>query len=152
MQFKPGFRFSILDGFILVVALCTGIFVAFYDYKYSVLIGFVVLHFFLFCNIVRMSRVPELIWATSFLALFFCHIKLSLLSFNSALATSLFFTVILVAIELRKPSYHGIYWKVLNPLAPYWAPKSFNCTIWKINSLTNYFFYIYRQRGLLKNV
>lgn len=123
MQFKPGFRFSILDGFILAAALCTGIFVAFYDYKYSVLIGFVVLHFFLFCNIVRMSRVPEIIWAISFLALLFCHIKLSLLSFNLALAASLFFTVILVALELHKPSYHGIFWQVLNPALPEWFSK-----------------------------
>ena len=123
MQFKPGFRFSILDGFILVAALCAIIFVAFYDYKYSVLIGFIVLHFFFFCNIVRMSRVPELVWAISFLILFFCHIKLSLLSFNSALATSLFVTVILVAKEMRKPSYHGIFWQLLNPELPGWFSK-----------------------------
>ena len=123
MQFKPGFRFSILDGFILIAALSAIIFVAFYDYKYSVLIGFIVLHFFLFCNVVRMSRLPEIIWATAFLVLFFGHIKLSLLSFNSALATSLFVTVILVAKEIRKPSYHGIFWKVLNPELPGWFSK-----------------------------
>ena len=123
MQFKPGFRFSILDGFILAAAVCAIIFVAFYDYNYSVLIGFIVLHFFFFCNIVRMSRVPELVWAISFLVLFFCHIKLSLLSFNSALATSLFVTVILVAKEIRKPSYHGIFWQVLNPELLGWFSK-----------------------------
>ncbi len=115
MEFKPGFRFSILDGFILATDLCLAIFLFSYSYTYSVLIGFVVLHFFLFCNVVRMSRIPEVIWSFVFLALFFCHFELSVPSFNFALVTPLFATVILVAFEMRKPSYHGIYWRKINP-------------------------------------
>ena len=124
IEFKPGFRFSVLDGMILAAALLLAILVFPYSPNYSVLVGFVVLHFFLFCNVVRMSRIPELIWATVFLALFSCQLKLSVPSFNTALALSSFVTAILVAIEIRRPSYHGIFWKTLNPKLPEWFAKN----------------------------
>ena len=120
MQFKPGFRFSLLDAFILITALCAAVFLFPYDAYYSVLVGFVVLHFFLFCNVVRMSRTPEIIWSFVFLSAFYGQLKLAALSFNLALLISLFMTVVLVIFEIRKPSYHGICWEMLNPKLPKW--------------------------------
>ncbi len=120
MQFKPGFRFSILDAFILAAALVLAVFLSYIGRNYAILVGFVVLHFFLFCNLVRMSRIPEIIWSVVFLCLFYCHLNFSTPSFKLALLISLVLTVVLVFIEIHKPSYHGIGWKRINPKLPEW--------------------------------
>ena len=120
MKFKPGFRFSVFDAIVLVMASCLALFLNSYNYLYSALVVFVILHFFLFCNVVRMSRIPELIWASFFLFIFYLHLKLSVLSFNTALVSCILLTSILVLLESRKPSYHGIFWQRLNPKLPDW--------------------------------
>lgn len=120
MQFQPGFRFSVLDAFILAIALFLAVFLRSFGWNYAILVGFIVLHFFLFCNVVRMSRVPEIIWSVVFICLFYCQLNFSALSFNLALLISFLVTVILVFIETRKPSYHGIGWKRINPKLPEW--------------------------------
>lgn len=124
MKFKPGFRFSVFDAIILVIASCLALFLNSYNYLYSVLVVFIILHFFLFCNIVRMSRIPELIWASFFLCTFYLHLKLSVLSFNMALVSCILVTSILVFLESRKPSYHGIFWQKVNPKLPDWFAES----------------------------
>ena len=61
MQFNPGFRLSKIDiGVILTSLTVAGVL-----YEYSGVLSFIVLfvvaHFFLFCNVTRMARIPELI-------------------------------------------------------------------------------------------
>lgn len=68
-EFNPGFRLSKLDVLILVVSAVAAFFLWDVSSQFSTVIVFVVLHFFYFCNITRMSRVPELIWAASFVLL-----------------------------------------------------------------------------------
>lgn len=126
MQFKPGFRFSVLDAIILVVASCLAFFVNTYDYHYSILVIFVVFHFFLFCNIIRMSRIPELIWSALFLCIFYLHLELSVISFIGALAFCVLVTFVLTFLELRKPGYHGVFWNKINPELPGWFSKNQN--------------------------
>lgn len=120
MEFKPGFRFSVLDTVILAVASCLAFFLHSYGLVYSILVGFIVLHFFLLCNIVRMSRIPELIWATFFICAFYLHLKLSAISLVRALVACMLLTFILVFLEFRKPSYHGVLWSRLNPKLSEW--------------------------------
>lgn len=124
MEFKPGFRFSTLDAVILLVASCLAFFLHSYNYLYSVLIVFVVLHFFLFCNVVRMSRIPELIWASFFLCIFYFYLRSPVFSFNIALISCVSVTTILVSLELRKPSYHGVFWQKFNPKLPEWFSEN----------------------------
>jgi hypothetical protein len=123
VKFQPGFRFSIRDFIVLAAAFFVGLYVYPIGSTYSILVGFVVGHFFLFCNIVRMSRHYELIWAAAFLCLIFTHFKLSIPSFTVALMASTTLTIILVALEARSPGYHGIFWEKVNPNLPKWFSK-----------------------------
>ena len=124
MKFKPGFRFSGLDASILILAACLAFFLHSYSPLYSILVGFIILHFFLFCNMVRMSRIPELIWSSFFLGIFYLHFSLSILSFNLALISSLFVSTVLILLECHKPSYHGIFWEKINPNLPRWFSEN----------------------------
>jgi DNA-directed RNA polymerase subunit M/transcription elongation factor TFIIS len=120
MKFNPGFRLSIID--IIVLLLGISLSVSFYTIipLASFLILFVIGHFFLFCNIVRMSRIPELIWAGSFLLLAGSTLLYELLSWFTVAFISLMITSLLVLFEVCKPSYHGILWQQINPNLQQW--------------------------------
>jgi len=120
MGFNPGFRFSVLDGVIIATALLGTWYLLPYSWLLSVIVLFVVAHFFLFCNIVRMSRIPELIWASIFVLLTIASISLNLISWHIAASLSLLSTAVLVLREIRQPFYHGVLWKRLNPDLPDW--------------------------------
>lgn len=70
MKFNPGFRISKLDIAVIIVALAVAVWLYGHSAKLSFVVVFVVAHFFLFCNIVRMSRTPELIWGAIFSIVF----------------------------------------------------------------------------------
>ncbi len=120
MNFKPGFRISKIDMFVLVV----GVLSAGYCYQISPVVSFVIIfvigHFFIFCNITRMSRVPELIWAGTFLLLAGSSVSTGEPSWLLTFSLSILVTFILIILETRKPGYHGIFWKTLNPNLPQW--------------------------------
>ena len=69
LKFKPGFRLSILDILVLVVSF----FGAFKVYELSAYMAFIILfvigHFFIFCNVIRINWKSEIIWATFFVLL-----------------------------------------------------------------------------------
>ncbi len=92
----------------------------------GIAILFVLGHFFLFCNVIRMARSSELSWAAIFVGLSASTIVYGFPSWSVTLLLSLAATFALIALEIRKPSYHGIYWRKLNPKLPEW---------WKANSL-----------------
>lgn len=82
--------------------------------------AFVVGHFFLFCNIVRMARPLELVWAIVFTGLAAMTILTGSPSPAVTAGLSLLVTIVVVMIELRKPSYHGLGWHTINPNLPNW--------------------------------
>jgi hypothetical protein len=95
------------------------------DRWFGVAIAFVVLHFFLFCNVLRMSRPLELTWAATFAALAVAAIAQGLLSWPVVFTVSSVVTVIVAFIETRRPSYHGVGWQKLNPRLPErWQPAA----------------------------
>ncbi len=118
--FSPGFRLSSLDVGILIGGgvAC----VSFYrlDPWLGVAVAFVVGHFFLFCNVLRMSRPPELIWAGVFAALAVVTVTTGAVSWLAALSASAVLTLVLAVRECRRPSYHGVGWRRLNPQLPEW--------------------------------
>ena len=67
--FSPGFRLSFFDVVILFAGLIGAIVLGVQIWWAGMIIGFVVLHFFLFCNVFRISRPPELVWAAVFIVL-----------------------------------------------------------------------------------
>lgn len=119
-DFQPGFRFSFLDFVVLLMALVTAGDVAAVMFWPGLAILWVVGHFFLFCNIVRMERPSELVWAGLFVGLAAGTMLAGVPSWPVTLAVSFAATVVLVAFEVRKPSYHGVFWRRLNPRLPEW--------------------------------
>ena len=112
----PGFRFSVTDGVAIVV--CGALVWVIGDRVGPLrwLPVYVLGHFFLFCNVVRMRRTYELIWAAAFVAWFVSQTLGSAVFVPSlALGPPLLLTALLVALELRSPRYHGVGWRVVNP-------------------------------------
>lgn len=68
-DFNAGFRLSFTDIIVLIIGLSGAGFFYNINPLISAIVAFVLAHFFLFCNIIRISRIPELIWAAIFLIL-----------------------------------------------------------------------------------
>ncbi len=115
MKFSPGFRISGIDITVIVTAILGAVFLYRFSGEYTFIILFVVSHFFLFCNVLRVSRPPELIWASLFVILGFSVKIPGILSWYHVCTVMLIATGIIILVESRRASYHGILWKRLNP-------------------------------------
>jgi hypothetical protein len=120
MPFSPGLRISFLDVIVLAAGAWGTWFVGHELWWAGAVIGFVVGHFFLFCNVFRIARKPELLWAGAFVALCGSTILTDLPGWTVTFAGSVCLTLILILREMKKPSYHGILWRRVNPELPQW--------------------------------
>lgn len=118
--FAPGARLSALDVSVIVVTAVVAVYLSSITWWWGAGLAFVVGHFFLFCNIVRMARPLQLVWATAFTALAAMTILSGSPSPAATAGLSLLVTLVVVVIELRKPSYHGLGWQTINPNLPNW--------------------------------
>jgi hypothetical protein len=118
--FQPGFRLSPVDCVVIVAGTIATFACWSTAWWIGFVIGFVVAHFFLFCNIFRVARPLELAWSGVFIALTYCTITFEKPSWLITIVTSLLATVFVVAVEMRKPSYHGVLWRRINPKLPQW--------------------------------
>ena len=118
--FAPGFRLSVLDMTILTVGVTVAFALANAVCWWGFVFGFVLVHFFLFCNVVRMSRPLELAWAAVFVFLAAATIALGTPGWRVTVSISLIATVAVVFVQIRKPSYHGVGWRWINPELPNW--------------------------------
>ena len=92
--------------------------------EWAILGAIALLHFFLFCNVFRIARSLELAWSAFFLACVgvreFAGVSWLLLG-----AAILAATVVVLWLEVRKESYHGVLWQRWNPqLAAWWQRRS----------------------------
>jgi hypothetical protein len=118
--FAPGFRLSVLDMTILTFGLTATFALATVVWWWGFVFGFVLGHFFLFCNVVRMARPLELAWAAVFVALAAATNALGTPGWQVTVSVSLFTTVVVVVVQIRKPSYHGLGWRWINPQLNKW--------------------------------
>jgi hypothetical protein len=123
--FSPGFRCSALDA----VVLAGGILASFTMGRQGGWMGFVIPyvvgHFFLFCNVFRIPRRLELLWAVVFVALALLTVTSGRPGWLATIAVSFTVTVVVIGLALRRPSYHGIGWRRLNPeLHNWWQASS----------------------------
>ena len=125
-KFSPGFRISVLDSFVLLSGAIATIYFGMRMWQVGVVIGFSVAHFFLFCNVFRIRRAPELIWAASFIVLIISTILFGFPSWFLSMVLSLVVSVFLVFREFRHPSYHGIFWGKFNPQLEIWWNSEMN--------------------------
>lgn len=77
-------------------------------------------HFFLFCNIFRIIRWKELLWAAAFLANVAAWALADAWSWAGILAVQTPLTVVLLGSELRTARYHGVWARRLNPRLDEW--------------------------------
>ncbi len=82
--------------------------------------AFALAHFFFFCNVVRIARPLELLWAGVFVVLAGATVAFETPGWLVTALVSLLVTVVVVAVEVRKPSYHGVGWQWINPELPAW--------------------------------
>jgi len=113
--FAPGFRLSVVDGFVLLSGGAGVIILSMIVWWWGFVLGFVLGHFFLFCNVVRMARPLELLWGGVFVALAGATIVLETPGWLVTALLSLVVTGIVVVVEMRKSPYHGVGWKWINP-------------------------------------
>jgi len=120
-QFQPGFRLSVFDVGVIASGVSGAIWCWPGNWLLGFVIAFVVGHFFLFCNVFRISRGLELLWSCVFLIATLLPLKSQHPSWVAIAVPSLIATVIVIGLEFRKPSYHGIGWSRINPgLREWW--------------------------------
>jgi hypothetical protein len=105
----PGFRMSAIDVCVIAVAAVAGWYLRDTLGDMAWVIPMTVGHFFLFCNVFRLRRSYELLWAGIFLANVMAWKWGGLYSWWTALALQMPVTVLLIVAEVRSPSYHGIW-------------------------------------------
>lgn len=123
--FNPGFRFSKLDAILLIFGGILSADTASVVPWLGGAMAFVIAHFFLFCNVVRMERSRELAWAGLFVAFAFSTSQTGWPSWPITFALAFVVSALLVVLEMRKPSYHGVFWRQINPgLLAWWKVQA----------------------------
>ena len=120
LKFQPGFRLSEMDVGFLMLGVCAAVLLARLDERLGLASLFVLAHFFLFCNVLRMSRPLELIWAVFFVLLAGSTFTFGFPSWNSTLIAMLVVTLILALVHILQPFYHGVLWRMINPNLKQW--------------------------------
>ena len=88
------------------------------------IILFVVAHFFMFCNIFRIPRRPELIWAATFISLSFMTVVFKFPGWLITTGVSFGLAGILIRRSMSRPDYHGVAWQRINPgLRDWWEER-----------------------------
>lgn len=111
-----GFRLSRVDLIVISLTIIASLEIIRRDLPFAWILACVVGHFFLFCNVFRVRRSYELMWAAAFLlnVAYWMAFHLSL-EWLPPLLTQLPFTIIVIVAEIRSPQYHGIFSEQLNP-------------------------------------
>ncbi len=131
MTFNPGFRISILDVLFMLAMATLAIFLAGYSAYFALIATTPVVQFFLFCNVFRIRRIPELVWSGS-------YIIMAAMGYwngyepSSIIAFGLSIGGIIIFLETQPPSYHGVFWRRLNPELEAWFYREKNAQNAKI--------------------
>jgi hypothetical protein len=120
VDFRPGFRLSEIDVGVLILGILASILLARFDESFAVILLFTVAHFFLFCNVLRMSRPLELAWAALFVLLAGSTVRTGFPPWSYTFSAMLAVTIILAVVQILRPSYHGVFWRQFNPNLPQW--------------------------------
>lgn len=116
-QGKPrtcGFRFSATDALAIVAFALAAYAASFVIGSASLVILYVLVHFFLFCNVFRLRRPPELIWTGIFLANFALWMSVGEFDITRPLLAQIPVTILLIVMECRHATYHGVLSRRIN--------------------------------------
>lgn len=112
---RPGFRFSVMDAAAIVVVVIAAVGLYSSIGELAFLFPVVLFHFFLFCNVFRVRRESELIWAGVFIVNFAVWSLADAFTWSHVLLSQTPVTLAILVIELRSPRYHGIGYSYVNP-------------------------------------
>jgi len=107
-----GFRFSTTDAGALVLFGTTVTLL--HPTSLSWIVAIVAVHFFLFCNVFRVVRRRELIWAAAFVLNVGLWLALDRLDWRIVLLCQLPVSIGIIAWELKAARYHGVFADRLN--------------------------------------
>lgn len=110
-----GFRFSCMDAIVLLLAVLLTIWLYRREHVLAWIVPMVVGHFFLFCNVFRVWRNREFLWAALFVLNVFYHALQGNLSWWPITGWQCVVTLLVILMEIRSPWYHGVGAKWLNP-------------------------------------
>lgn len=110
-----GFRCTRADLFVIVLAVLSAVSLCSLLPALSLLVFFVIVHFFLFCNVFRVGEALELVWSGVFVASVAAGVTLGL-AWWIVLALPFGCTLLVIARSLKSPDYHGIGCQRVNPL------------------------------------
>lgn len=119
-EFRPGFRFSPRDAVILLVGSAATGLASSAVWWLGLIIALVTANFFLFCNVFRIARWLELLWSANFILLIGSTVLLDLPSWPITIGVSVAATAMVILMDMRQPSYHGVGWQRINPQLPQW--------------------------------
>jgi len=109
-----GFRFSKFDAGVLVGTGVIAALAAAFSPAFAALILFVLLHFFLFCNVFRVRRTKEIAWAVVLIFNMMVWIAAGSFLWWGIALLQLPVTVLVVVLEMRSPTYHGVGARAIN--------------------------------------
>lgn len=119
-RFSPGPRFSLLDLFALVAGATAATAAGSVAWWAGLAVAIPLTHFFLFCNVFRVSRPPELLWAAVFIAFAAPTAVWGVPGWWPTAVGASGVAALVIASEMCKPSYHGLAWRWINPGLPAW--------------------------------
>lgn len=112
------------DALVLIVGSIASFIVGTQVWWAGIVVAFVVGHFFLFCNVFRVRRKPELVWASLFVLLAASTVLTEKPGWMVTFAVSFLVAVMLIYRETKMLSYHGVGWQRLNPGLLEWWERS----------------------------
>ena len=119
-QFRPGLRCSVMDAVVLVLGAVVAWFMGSVIWWAGVAAVCVVLHFFLFCNVFRIARNSEFIWAGAFVLLSACTLLTDWPGWPAVFITCVCLSTYFIWRETKQKNYHGIFWQRWNPELQEW--------------------------------
>ncbi|HEY2415450.1 MAG TPA: hypothetical protein VGI40_24620 [Pirellulaceae bacterium] len=111
---------SVTDGLVIVAGIVGAVGLWFTAWWLGFTVAFVVGHFFVFCNVFRVARPLELAWSGVFVVLTYGTVMFDRPNWVVTIGCSLLATVVIIGLEMRKPSYHGVLWRRINPGLRQW--------------------------------
>jgi hypothetical protein len=104
----PGFRFSAGDALVLLVGAVSTWLTWGVLGEMALLLPVVLFHFFLFCNVFRIRRSYELVWAGAFVLNLLAWQAAGAFPWRNVLVAQAPLTLLLILAETRSDRYHGI--------------------------------------------
>ena len=104
----PGFRFSRWDAAVIVLCSLATAWLWTRIGSLSLLLGIVLAHFFLFCNVFRVRTRYELLWGVAFILNATAWRMTGQFGLWELLGSQIPVTLLVIGATLRSASYHGI--------------------------------------------